>query len=57
MSTVILTPSGMVEVGQDFNGNIAPTGDCQIEPGNMFNGNAIIYQASPTVTVSKTEAD
>lgn len=47
----------MVEVGQDFAGNVAPSWDWQAETGKMFNGNAPVYQASPVVVQSKGEAD
>lgn len=57
MSTVILTPSGIVEVGSDFNGNVPPGGDAQLEPGVMFNGNAATYMASPVILTTKQEAD
>lgn len=57
MSTVIITPQGIVEVGSDFNGNVPPGGDAQIEPGVMFNGNAKTYMASPTILTTKQEAD
>lgn len=57
ISTVTLTPQGMVESGENFYGNIAPSSDWTVETGVMFNGNAPVYQASPVTTRSKGEAD
>jgi hypothetical protein len=47
MSTIIVTPSGMVEAGADFHGNLPPTGRIQSEVGGDFEGNAPI--STPTV--------
>lgn len=57
MSTITLTPSGYVEAGQDFYGNIAPSSDWKTETGATFNGNAVVPQTSPVTTLSKGEAD
>lgn len=59
MSTIIETPQGIVEVGQDFNGNVAPSFDAKIENTNMFQGNAVSSTPTPPANIltTKQEAD
>ena len=46
MSTITPTPSGMVEVGNDFWGNVPQPGNAFIETGMSFQGSQ--PQSTPT---------
>lgn len=50
MSTIIQTPMGIVESGEDFTGNRATPHKAQIEVGSDFQGNAPI--STPTAAAN-----
>lgn len=59
MSTILETPQGIVEVGDNFNGNVAPSFDAKIENTVMFEGNAKMSTPTPAANIftTKQEAD
>lgn len=50
-TTIVLTPEGMVEAGEDFAGNRRPEGSVKIEVGSVFEGNAPISTPTPTANI------
>lgn len=43
---IVKTPSGLVEAGSDFNGNVAPAFEAKVETGQDFQGNS--PESTPT---------
>ena len=57
MSTIYITPSGMVEVGEDFHGNDTPGANGLMENTNSFQGNSIVSTPTPTANQIELKMD